>query len=62
MFKSSQNFVVSDLKKQSKFERYGNLNPTTRNNSLSRNFVVITNNNSPKGMMNNSVFNETDGF
>jgi len=54
--------MVSDLKKQSKFERYGSVKP--RNiDSMSRNFVVITNSNSPKNAQHdNSLFSQTDGF
>ena len=56
--------MVSNVKKKQKFERFGNLKP--REENLSRNFVVVTNSNSPNGNntanLNDSIFDQTGGL
>ena len=54
--------MVNNVKKKSKFERYGNFKPPREeNHHMSRNFVVVTNSNSPTHNENDSIFNQTGG-
>ena len=59
--------MVSNVKKKSKLERFGNLKPReesqnmSTNHNMSRNFVVITKSNSPTNNENDSIFNQTGG-